>query len=361
MKTAMYVLPVFLFIASFAMGQSVAISGKITNPHGHPLHFAFIRENTEKNGVYADTAGNFTLAVNPASKLHINCAGYNDTTLAIGTRTVFSVVLSQAFGVIAKPIAKESTAHNDINQTAFRDQLNQSPDFVPTGANIPASAITSRNPFPGAVHLTTFTNPQFDAAQGAIFPVFTVKGETKGSRYLMADWAHGVVVNSKDSLIQGEYYFFNYDKIGGGLLLSQNKKAAIEVYREMVKSFTLYDEDGKAFTFENIPAIDKNHYVEVVEEGPKYKIYKKLSTTFVKSEYETNGITSSGNQYDEYVDKATYYLVGKDGIAKQIALKKKALKELFNSDPEKLNQYMASTEGDIDDSYLKGLGDYMNR
>ncbi|HZY37085.1 MAG TPA: carboxypeptidase-like regulatory domain-containing protein, partial [Mucilaginibacter sp.] len=325
MKKIGIVLPL-IFGVLFASAQQVTISGTISNAKGHTLHFAFVRESQLNNGVYTDTAGNFTLAVNANSKLHINCAGYNDTTLTIGNRTVFSVALSLAYGVIAKPVSKGTAIHNDIVETTFKDQTNFGPTPISGGEGITPSMqkigiepnATYSSTFSAdigmPVRLKTFTDPQVDAAQGAIFPVFTVKEETRGSRYLFTSWAHGIVINSKDSLIQAEYYYFNYDKMGGSLLLSQNQKAAIEVYRDMVKSFTLYSEDGEPFVFENVPEIDKNHYVEVVEKGAKYKIYKRINTTFVKSEYETNGITTSGNQYDEYVDKATYFVIGKEGI-----------------------------------------------
>jgi len=154
---------------------------------------------------------------------------------------------------------------------------------------------------------------------------------------------------------------FNYDKMGGGLLLTRDGRSAIEVNREQVKTFTVYGADGIQHNFENVPAISKNRYVEVVEEGTKYKIYKLVKTEFVKSDYATNGLTTSGNPYDEYVDKPTYYVIGKDGIPLQISLKKKALKEAFKEDTEKLNQFFASNSGDIDDDYLRGLGEFMNK
>jgi hypothetical protein len=70
---------------------------------------------------------------------------------------------------------------------------------------------------------------------------------------------------------------------------------------------------------------------------------------------------STGNHYDEYADENTYYVVGKTGVPQKITLKKKSLKEAFSADPAKLNQYFSTNDGDIDDNYLKNLGDYMNK
>ena len=45
----------------------------------------------------------------------------------------------------------------------------------------------------------------------------------------------------------------------------------------------------------------------------------------------------------------------------KIAPRKKALKEVFNADQGKIDQYFKTNNGDIDDNYLKDLGDYMNK
>jgi len=347
-----------LAFGQLVKAQSVTIRGTVSNAEGGRLHNAFVRDPQSKLGIYTDTTGSFTIVVNPASRLYINCAGYNDTTLNIGNRVTFNVVLTRAFGVIAAPIKPRDNNAPGIVQNSFRDQVNLQPSAPPAAANIPVTLI----PFKiTGVHINSFTDPSFDAQQGAIFPVFTVKEETRGSRYLFAEWAKGFVVNSKDSLIQRNDMMFNYDKMGGGLLLTRDGRSAIEVNREQVKTFTLYGADGVQYNFENVPAISNKRYVEVVEEGTKYKIYKLVNTEFVKSDYATNGITTSGNPYDEYVDKATYYVIGKDGAPLQISLKKKALKEAFKEDTEKLNQFFASNGGDIDDDYLRGLGEYMNK
>jgi len=43
-------------------------------------------------------------------------------------------------------------------------------------------------------------------------------------------------------------------------------------------------------------------------------------------------------------------------------LKKKALKEVFAADADKLNKFMSvAGSGDIDENYLKQLGDAMNK
>ncbi|HZY37999.1 MAG TPA: carboxypeptidase-like regulatory domain-containing protein [Mucilaginibacter sp.] len=330
MKKIKIILPLLLVANFFANAQTIKISGTVRNQSGNPLHYAFVQDKIIKNGVYTDVRGAFTLDVNPGSKLRVNCAGYNDTTIAVDNKTAFSIVLSQAPGVIAKPIAGTSEHLNNVVESSFRDLVN-------------------------------LDGPPIVIQQGSILPSFTVKQETRGSRYFFQGWVHGFVINAKDSLIQRPEFLFDYDKTEGGLLLSQDGKSAVEIDRDLVKSFTLYGQDGEMSSFDNVPAISKNRYAEVIEKGNKYKIYKLINTEFIKSNYQTNGISSSGNQYDEYVDNSTYYVIGNDGAPRKIALKKKSLKEAFNDDLNKLNDFMKTNDGDIDDNYLAALGDYMNK
>jgi len=45
----------------------------------------------------------------------------------------------------------------------------------------------------------------------------------------------------------------------------------------------------------------------------------------------------------------------------KIALKKKAIKEAFAADEDKVTAYFKTNDSDIDENYLHDLGDYMNR
>ncbi|HAL81934.1 MAG TPA: hypothetical protein DCO83_06625, partial [Mucilaginibacter sp.] len=95
--------------------------------------------------------------------------------------------------------------------------------------------------------------------------------------------------------------------------------------------------------------------------GKKYKIYKLVKTDFVKSNYSTNGITSQGNNYDEYVNSGDYYVlnIGSNQLQK-FALRKKVIKLAFAAEADKINKFLTDNSADIDDAYLSKLGDYMN-
>jgi len=193
-------------------------------------------------------------------------------------------------------------------------------------------------------------------------PVFHPLDDTKGSRYLFKDWVSGFVVSPQDSVYKNPNYGFNYDKMNGGLLLTQDKKSVIEIDQSRIKSFTLYDNLGRTQVFEYAPEIDKTHYPQVLASGSKYKIYKLTTTKFVKANYQTDGMTSTGNNYDEYVDEDTYYVLNVQTKQLQpLGLKKKAIKTAFANEGNKINSFFEAYTDKIDDSYLKKLGDYMNQ
>jgi len=367
-KLSIFIL-VMTLMAGFATAQTINITGTVRTADGDALHFAFVQDKQYKYATYTDSLGNFALAVNPSSKLRVRCGGFRDTLIDINNKTEFSIILKPVVNITAarSNIPAPVDENDDINIATMRDENMLKEPLVPVTvigdrpliknfgtAQLPRLVEIGDQKVAGVVG-----GP--DLAQGAILPQFTHKEATKGSRYLFDTWVHGYVVNNKDSIIQNPGLFFDYDKMGGNLLLTKDKHSAVEVYRERVKSFTLYDHANQAYTFTMVPNIDKTHFVEVIAEGNNYKIYKATQTKFVPSNYSSDGIASSGNRYDEFVDEDTYYVIGKNGIPQKIALKKKALKVVFTDDQVKLNQFFATNDGDIDDNYLHDLGEYMNK
>jgi len=204
--------------------------------------------------------------------------------------------------------------------------------------------------------------PPLDMAQGALFPVFTHKEATQGSRYLFADWVHGYVVNNKDSLIQNPRYLYNYDKIGGNLLVTVDKHTAVQLYKTSVQSFTLFDTTGRLpHTFVLFPSVDKDHYTQVISTGSNYSIFKLITTKFKKADYTNNGLTATGNDFDSFENEESYYLLnGKNGHLDKFSPRKKALIKIFPDQADKLKKFFDKNAGDIDDAYLANLCQYMN-
>lgn len=332
MKKKNILLVLCLVACHIVTAQTITAIGTVHDQNGNPLHFAFVQDKQYKYAVYTDSLGGFTLTVNPTSRLMVDCYGFKDTTVNVANQTNFQIVLHALTTIEAQKdgVVAQSNVNRFSNQAAL-SQNAMGQTVIATG-------------------------------QGTMFPSFSIKEQTEGRRYLYGNWVHGYVISAGDSLIQNSKFWFNYDKMGGGLLLSQDRNSAIEVNRDQIKSFTLYDQSNMSVTYENVPLIDKVHYVEVISSGKKYKIYRTLKTKFVKADYTTNGISSSGNNFDSFQDSHEYYVLNlQNNALEKLELKKKSIKNDFANEPEKVNKYIADHSSDsIDESYLSNLGSYMN-
>jgi hypothetical protein len=350
MKKYSLLLLITIITCHWANAQTISISGTVKTAQGDPLHLAFVQDKQYKYGAYTDSLGNFTMDANPNSKLQVTCRGFRAKQVSIDSKTSFSIVLQPIVNIVGNKdaISTSDDRNNDINIATLRDMmLFEQPMYTIKNEMNPWGNVKGAN--------------TVDMAQGAILPQFNHREDTKGIRLFFSGWMHGFVVNATDSTIQNPLLFFNYDKIGGSLLLTKDKHVVIQIAKRSIKSFTIFDELNQPHTFNVIPAIDTGHFVQLIAGGNNYSIYKLTKTEFIKSNFSTDGVASSGNHYDEYADENTYYVIGKSGAPQKIALKKKSLKEAFNGDSNKLNQYFSTNSGDIDDNYLKDLGDYMNK
>jgi len=342
-------------ILTFASAQTIVVSGTVKTSDGDALHLAFVQDKQYKNGVYTDSTGSFSLTVYANSRLKVVCKGFRDTLVSVNNQTSFAVVLRPTVNIVASRsnIQKPADDHTDINFATFSATMTRDEPSLPNHLETYTDARGVK---------TTLTSGSYDMAQGAIFPVFMHKEATQGSRYLFDTWVHGYVLNAGDSVIQSPELFFNYDKMGGSLLLSKDKHAAIEIYKENVKSFTLFDAFNQPSTFAMVPDIDKGHYVQVLSSGNNYKIYKAITTKFEAANYVSDGVASTGNNFDSYQDECTYYILNvKTNQLQKISLKKKILKQAFAADGPKADSYFKTNDADIDDNYLASLGDYMNK
>ena len=220
--------------------------------------------------------------------------------------------------------------------------------------------VTANDAFTGHTNMNSAYNSS-NATQGgeakfngSFFPVAKEKEETHGSRFLFADWLGGYVINSKDQEVKNPNFLFKYDKIRGILLLTNDKRSAMDIDKDEVKSFTLYDQGKQPLQFEKVPAVDDKHFMQVLSAGSKYKIYKLTTTKFIKSDMETNGLVSSGNPYDEYADEITYYvLTVKGNNVEKLILKKKAIKQAFSAEGNKVDDFLSKHRAEFDPGVLE--------
>jgi hypothetical protein len=302
----------------FAYSQSII--GRVINKQGKPIAFAFVADVKNQSATYTDSTGLFHLTVAPATMLTVNAHNYADTVVSVNTSGNLNIVL-KGEGSSKKASKIETGSVN--NYDTFGSRINT----MATGTNS-----------------VSITNHQ---------------EATQGSRYLFDYWVHGYVISAADSLVQNTHYLYNYDKMSGALFLNKDDNMTLQVGAGQIKSFVLFDNKARSYSFAKVPSIDNSHYLQVLSDGKKYKIYKALNTKFIKSNYTTNGLSSSGNNFDEYVDQTSYYVVKADGKPVKFALKKKSIKEAFG-EADKLDKVMAAASGNIDDAYLTDLGDALN-
>ena len=170
------------------------------------------------------------------------------------------------------------------------------------------------------------------------------------------------MVKTNGDIIQTPPMLFNYDKIKGDLYITEDMNNVNLIDKSTIKSFVFFDAHNQPYSFERVLGISNDMYSQLISTGSKYKIYKLTTTKFIASNYQTNGISSTGNAYDEFVDDNVYYVFNlKSGSFEQVALKKKALKDAFADNSAKFTTFASDHADDkIDESYLIGLGDAMN-
>lgn len=319
MRKIIFLLLLIVAATRFASAQTSSITGTVRDEKGNPLHYVFVGNTHDRNFTFTDSLGNFNIIVNPGTKLDVDLRGYEGTSITINKANDSPQIVLKSLSAAA--------ANNAVSAKSFKDTVFERPN-----------------------------NVYLDRLPGH------EKGKTRGNQYLLDVFAHGVFVNSNDELVYNRDYLLDYDKIGGGLLLTKDGKSILELSFDQTKSFTLFSNKDETFAFEKVPSIDLSHYLQVLSTGKKYKIYKLIKTRLVKADYVNNGVTQHGNDFDEFNDDADYYVFDVQGNQmKKIALKKKGIKEAFAKEADKANKYLSDNSGDINDAYLEKLGDYMNQ
>jgi hypothetical protein len=189
---------------------------------------------------------------------------------------------------------------------------------------------------------------------------FNTADNTKGRRYYFDEWVKGNVVSSNGKEISNEDYFFNFDKVNNDLLVTKDKKEIIEVNKESVKEIH-FTENGIDYNFEKVDKISTYRFVEVLVKNDKISLYKTINTRMVKANYTTNGLTESGNPYDEYVDEPNYIIKYNEDF-RPVQLKFRSIKSALKEESKKVKDFYADHLNDeVDENYLKGIVNYLNK
>lgn len=328
MKKIFSICLVILAMAQIARSQTSNITGMVKDEQGNPIRYVFVHDSKSSYATFTDSVGNFSVQANAGATLQFEATGHSDTTITVNKNTGLEVVLhSLSSGASVSSIKAQVTLTTQ-----------------PVGMT------------PNDRDMGTL------ATGGTIAAIAHQKDLTHGNRYLFDSFVPGYVLSTNGTIVYNETYRFDYDKIGGDLLLTQDNNNVTQVPDEQIKTFSLFGTGDQLVTFEKVPAIDNKHYLQVLASGTKYSIYKSITTRLVKASYVNAGITTHGNNYDEFVDDIDYYFVdAKTNQPQKFNPKKKALKAIFAAEPDKINKYITDNSGDIDDAYLSKLGAYMNQ
>lgn len=202
------------------------------------------------------------------------------------------------------------------------------------------------------------------AKQSAMITVFNNEDNTIGSRFLFNEWVEGdSIINAQGVLINTVGFVFNYDKITGGLLATQDKINNMLVASTGIQSFIL-NKTGKKFLFQHLKTIDSSHFfLALIKSSDKYSLYKRFETHYAPANARNDGVMQTGNDYNEYKDDNEYYVVDETAnAASKLSFKSKNIKEVLAAQKDKVNDYFKQHRDDeINEKFLVGLVTYLNQ
>ena len=201
------------------------------------------------------------------------------------------------------------------------------------------------------------------ANKSAAITSFNNLENTVGKRFLFDTWVSGdSVTDAQGNLINTASFVFNFDKLEGNLLATEDKINNMAVSPSGIQSFVLQDK-GKPYKFEHVKAIDPlKFYVRLVKSDSGFSLYKQPAVKFIPSNFRNDGVIQTGNPNDEYKDASTYFVVNQNaGISTAINLKTKDIKETLKAQKEKVDSYFKQhKDDDINEAFLINLIDFLN-
>ena len=188
--------------------------------------------------------------------------------------------------------------------------------------------------------------------------------QVNGSQFFLPDWSKGeLVLNSKEVFKNG--ILLAYDKVRQELFIKQPDAPDILLgTKEEINTFNLWDA-GKEYRFVNSSVYSNEKpevfYQVLVSDPSKLTLLKYTKGTFVKADKTDMMKQTSGDIYDSFVDKVTYYISKANGELQQIQLKAKALKKTFTDFNINIDSYINEHPGSVDEDYLISLVTELNK
>lgn len=183
----------------------------------------------------------------------------------------------------------------------------------------------------------------------------------KGSRLLFNDWPRGFVIGIYDTVLKDSNLFLNYDKITHNLYLTFDGRTIVKVETGQARELHFL-EGGSQTVLTRVDGIDPHVFFQRLSDSPgqsHYVLYRLLKTQFRRANYYTDGLVTTGNNYDEYIDVYEYYIVmpGARQYA-PVSLKKRSVREALGP---KADAWFAAHRGDrLDEAGLTALVNRLN-
>jgi hypothetical protein len=275
--------------------------------------------------------------------------------------------------LLVSPEAQIYSSGNKIPDTLDMLVFSKLADYISrkaTGLNDQERAADSIHHI-GEQHMLVKPIVTFPGSEGSMaarfsydnfIPTVYNKEGLQGSPFLLAAYTRGLVANQFDSIIDKPDYLYNYDKVSGNLVLQRGNEKPIAVYKEQVRFFCLKLDTG-GYIFEKVAILNPNEFYQILFRGNKYSAYKLIKTQFINANQKTNGYMNEGNDYDEYRDFYTYYLI--DQIKKEsqvFELSKKSLRKSLTTESPVLEQYIKEHKYEpVTETYVTGLLQKLNQ
>ncbi|HTB24796.1 MAG TPA: hypothetical protein VK711_05470 [Puia sp.] len=206
--------------------------------------------------------------------------------------------------------------------------------------------------------ITQISKPFTDLTQGSF----------RGKNLLFeGNWVKGKLLTSNNSIVNGDNFLFNFDKIEHRLLITADYKNMFEIDRREFKAALFYFNDS-AYVFKHIYFInDKDLFQILVNDETRYSLYKVVHTKLIKETFGINTISTPGNTAfrEKYVDMPEYYIFFPNREYRSIfTLKKGPIERIFelNPDSEKVNEFLKLTNSKVyDENELIQLILFLNK
>ncbi len=182
---------------------------------------------------------------------------------------------------------------------------------------------------------------------------------TKGTPYQTEDFQTGSLLN--ESTVIFPDVALRYNALNDEFQIKSSLNESNKNIQAVMKKTDLYVKVGDAIYTYLLPSGEVGGYYNVLVEGTKKSIYKKLSKKFVEGAQSVNMMT--GNHPNRLVDETKYYLVSEDGTIEELPnSKNRRLKLIAAKDYKSFKKYAKSNDLNVkSEEDLIKLVEYYNQ